>query len=217
MGNRFLYLVRHGQYNRMNDDAGELTERGLEQAQLTAEMMASLPIDIIHCSSTVRAQQTAEVISECYSDVALKPSDTLRECIPAITPQLNEFYLSSKAPMPTEEAVAACVERLDSAYDHYFQPTVGRDDSYELIIAHGNVIRYFITRALDVRAEVWVKLAIYNCGVSLVIVDPEGNTALITHNVAIRRIADRVVHFHDGQVKEIEEIEEKIQPSELSW
>lgn len=42
-------------------------------------------------------------------------------------------------------------------------------------------------------------------------------TALITHNVAIRRIADRVIHFHDGKVKEIEEITDKIQPSELRW
>jgi len=42
-------------------------------------------------------------------------------------------------------------------------------------------------------------------------------TALITHNVAIRKIADRVVHFHDGRVQEIEQIADKIQPSELRW
>ncbi len=42
-------------------------------------------------------------------------------------------------------------------------------------------------------------------------------TALITHNVAIRKIADRVIHFRDGQVQEIEQIAEKIEPSELRW
>jgi putative ABC transport system ATP-binding protein len=42
-------------------------------------------------------------------------------------------------------------------------------------------------------------------------------TALITHNVAIRKIADRVIHFHDGQVQEIEQIADKIEPSELRW
>jgi putative ABC transport system ATP-binding protein len=42
-------------------------------------------------------------------------------------------------------------------------------------------------------------------------------TALITHNVAIRKIADRVIHFRDGQVQEIEQIAEKIAPSELRW
>jgi putative ABC transport system ATP-binding protein len=42
-------------------------------------------------------------------------------------------------------------------------------------------------------------------------------TALITHNVAIKDIADRVIRFHDGQITNVESIEHKIAPADLKW
>jgi putative ABC transport system ATP-binding protein len=68
------------------------------------------------------------------------------------------------------------------------------------------------TGALDSKTGIIVIQALVDVNAQL-----GTTTALITHNVAIRRVADRVIHFHDGQVKEIEEITDKIQPSELSW
>jgi putative ABC transport system ATP-binding protein len=42
-------------------------------------------------------------------------------------------------------------------------------------------------------------------------------TALITHNIAIKDIADRVIHFRDGQIVRIEDVEHKIAPADLKW
>ncbi|MGI9407755.1 MAG: ABC transporter ATP-binding protein, partial [Hyphomicrobiaceae bacterium] len=42
-------------------------------------------------------------------------------------------------------------------------------------------------------------------------------TALITHNAEIRRIAHRVIYFHDGQIAKTEENAERISPSEVTW
>lgn len=42
-------------------------------------------------------------------------------------------------------------------------------------------------------------------------------TALITHNAEIRRIAHRVVYFHDGQIAKTEKNEVRIAPGEVSW
>jgi putative ABC transport system ATP-binding protein len=42
-------------------------------------------------------------------------------------------------------------------------------------------------------------------------------TALITHNVAIKDVADRVIHFRDGQITTIEEVEHKVAPADLRW
>lgn len=46
----------------------------------------------------------------------------------------------------------------------------------------------------------------------------EGRTfLLVTHNAVIAKMADRVIHFKDGQVVKIEENPEPLEPEELSW
>jgi putative ABC transport system ATP-binding protein len=40
---------------------------------------------------------------------------------------------------------------------------------------------------------------------------------IITHNAAIQRIAHRVAFFADGRITEVKAIEERLQPSDISW
>lgn len=42
-------------------------------------------------------------------------------------------------------------------------------------------------------------------------------TALITHNRVVGKMAQRVIHLSDGQVREVEEIAEQVPARELSW
>jgi putative ABC transport system ATP-binding protein len=42
-------------------------------------------------------------------------------------------------------------------------------------------------------------------------------TAVITHNAAIARMADRVIHLADGRIASVETNASKISPRELSW
>lgn len=42
-------------------------------------------------------------------------------------------------------------------------------------------------------------------------------TLVITHNVSIASMADRVIHMRSGEITEIERNERKLSPSELSW
>jgi putative ABC transport system ATP-binding protein len=42
-------------------------------------------------------------------------------------------------------------------------------------------------------------------------------TALITHNVAIAAMGDRVIHFADGRVSNIEVNAKRADPAELRW
>jgi putative ABC transport system ATP-binding protein len=42
-------------------------------------------------------------------------------------------------------------------------------------------------------------------------------TLVITHNVAIARMADRVIYFSDGRVARIERNAEKASPRDLAW
>jgi len=42
-------------------------------------------------------------------------------------------------------------------------------------------------------------------------------TAIITHNVSIGAIADRVFHFSDGRISEVIENERRVAPAEVHW
>lgn len=42
-------------------------------------------------------------------------------------------------------------------------------------------------------------------------------TAIITHNAATRRIANRVFHFRDGEIVQVVENEKPVAPSEVVW
>jgi broad specificity phosphatase PhoE len=64
-----IFVVRHGQtewnvLKKMQGSADiELNEKGLLQANDTAEMLKDLTFDIIFCSPLKRAKQTAEIIN----------------------------------------------------------------------------------------------------------------------------------------------------------
>lgn len=42
-------------------------------------------------------------------------------------------------------------------------------------------------------------------------------TVVITHNVAIAKMADRIIHLADGKISEIEKNSKKLSPSQLEW
>jgi broad specificity phosphatase PhoE len=51
-------------------------------------------------------------------------------------------------------------------------------DRYELVVCHGNVIRYSLLRALQLPVQGWLRLAIYNTGISHLIIRSNGHVAL---------------------------------------
>lgn len=88
MAQRFLYLLRHGQYARNGslpgDSDGRLTMLGREQVALAAGRLAGLPIATIHHSTMRRAVGTTEAVAARFPGVTLQPSAMLRECIPFV-------------------------------------------------------------------------------------------------------------------------------------
>jgi len=47
------------------------------------------------------------------------------------------------------------------------------------VVCHGNVIRYFVTRALDVDTEAWLGMSIGNCSLTTISVAADGSTKLL--------------------------------------
>jgi putative ABC transport system ATP-binding protein len=68
------------------------------------------------------------------------------------------------------------------------------------------------TGALDSKTGIHVLEALVNVNNDL-----GTTTALITHNAEIRRIAHRVIYFHDGQIVKVEENATRASPHDISW
>lgn len=67
--------------------------------------------------------------------------------------------------------------RIESAFRKYFHranPSQTKD-SYEILVCHGNVIRYFVCRALQFPPEGWLRFSLYNCSLTWVAIKPSGH------------------------------------------
>lgn len=183
MGNRIIYLVRHGQYKNNSQDSeepdGPLTVLGREQAVFTAKRLQSIPFSVIHHSTLKRATETAVIIAQQFPDIPLKPSNTLKECIPCVPDGYAQYFTN----IPQEE-IDKGNAWAKNAFTAYIQPLPNNiaKDQFELIVAHGNLINYIIGQAIKAPEESWLFTDIENGAVSQVTIFPSGITKLSRHN-----------------------------------
>ena len=183
MPHRYIYMVRHGQYETAKRDDGALTITGEKQAHKTATCFTQcIPFTTIYHSTILRAEQTAKIICpRARLPFHVVATDLLRECVPSIPAHMSTLF-NANHPGTSPEEMTLCVDQLQNFYDSHFVPAEN-DDVYELFVCHGNVIRYITAHALQVNAaNIWLNMLIYNCGISHLMIDKSGQVYVITHN-----------------------------------
>jgi serine/threonine-protein phosphatase PGAM5 len=174
---RYLYLIRHGHYDYEDEaapDVGKaLVPLGVAQARLVAARLSSLPVEmtVLRSSTMTRARQTARVMGEDFPELKLEQSRLLRECTP---PTWREDIVADVDPSEMSE----CVDQLEKAYAEFFVPSPD-SDRHDIIVCHGNVIRYFVTKVLGVDTMAWLGMSVGNCSVTVVRIDPNGRIKLL--------------------------------------
>jgi len=175
---RHVLLVRHGQYNmEAKDDLDRhLTEVGKQQAQITGERLkdTGIKFDRVVVSTMTRAQETANLICQSLPVLPHEDCSALREGapwppIPTSTnwkPERFEFYQDYPR---IESAFRKYIHRADASQT---------EDSYDLIVCHGNVIRYFVCRALQFPREGWLRMSVGHCGLTWITIRPSGSVSL---------------------------------------
>jgi serine/threonine-protein phosphatase PGAM5 len=159
-----FYLVRHGQYDpaRATDwRGGGLTDLGWRQAELTAARLGRLPIRRIYYSTLLRATQTASAVMQFFPDLKAKPSRLLWELVPPFA-QADAHHFARNSPAELAESA----QRAETAWQRFFVGRVQRGGD-TLMVAHGNIIRYFACRALGVDPTVWLRAETHNCGLTI--------------------------------------------------
>ncbi|XP_041854628.1 serine/threonine-protein phosphatase PGAM5, mitochondrial isoform X2 [Melanotaenia boesemani] len=176
---RNILLIRHSQYNLSgtSDKEKTLTPLGREQAELTGQRLAALGLkyDVLIHSSMARATETAHIISKHLPGVDLVRCDLLREGAP-IEPVPPVTHWKPDAVYHED---GARIEAAFRRYIHRADPKQ-KDDSYEIIVCHANVIRYFVCRALQFPPEGWLRMGLNNGSITWLTIRPSGRVALRT-------------------------------------
>lgn len=174
---RVIVLVRHGNYTpdpQVDPKVGPpLNPIGVAQANLTGARLAELGehFDGLYVSPMQRARDTAAVIARDLPGSVFKVDDELAECIP---PTWRTDV--TKGVKPAE--LAACKARLDRVFTHYFRLANGHEKDV-LLVCHGDVIRYLVTRALGVDTRAWLEMSVRNASITRIGVEPDGRFKVI--------------------------------------
>ncbi len=176
-GTRTLYLIRHGEYDHedpLPHDVGKkLTPLGMAQARIVAARLRGLPdrIDAITTSSLTRARETGRIVIQDFPGLTLLEDSLLSECTP---PTWREDIMAREDSTDLRE----CREQLDAAFAKYTTPSADGDRT-DVLICHGNVTRYFVTKALGVDTMAWLNMSVAHCSITRIVVRPDGSTKVL--------------------------------------
>lgn len=180
---RFVTLVRHGKYHTVDGDTGDLTRQGIEQMHYAAAGLQHERFDHMYYSTLRRAEQSAEILAESFPGVPMSGSELLRECVPSVPPRLEAIFQLNQRPRHRTDLLNQCLSRFELAFQHFCTPPPEPDmELHDLLVCHGNISRYFVTRALRVSLDAWVNMVMHNGGITRLRVDYDGTATLISHN-----------------------------------
>lgn len=176
---RNLFLVRHGEY--VHDAACDeevgcgLDALGREQARLVAARLDGLPLTFtsLQSSPMTRARETAAVVAGHFPELAHRIEGDIRECTP---PTRRQDVMADLEPGEAE----ACQAQLAAAAARLLVPATAGADENDIVVCHGNVIRWLVCRALEVDPQAWLGMSIANCSVTVIQVKADGTCKLVS-------------------------------------
>jgi len=169
-----LYLIRHGAYvadRNADPQLGPgLTALGIAQARLIAARLngAGVKFASLTSSPMQRARDTAAVMHETLATLPVAQSPLLRECMPPV-------FESVEAEAAER---AACAKQLDQAFAEFFTPTKNANRN-DILVAHGNVIRYLVMKALKVDTRAWLGMSVPHASLTVIQVYADGSTKVL--------------------------------------
>lgn len=181
-----IVLIRHGEYESGKDDhLRVLTDRGRRQASLAGSRLQEMvdskaiyPVKYVFYSTMARATETHGLIQPHLKGVLphhVEPCSMIREGAvcrpqpphPTWKPSDEDFY---KDGLRIEAAFAAHIHRADDEEED--------EDYTTVLVCHGNVIRYFALKALQLPVDAWLRTSVANCSISTLHIGPSGKVSL---------------------------------------
>jgi putative ABC transport system ATP-binding protein len=165
-------------------------------------------VELTHASQRELTQYRREHVGFVFQFYNLMASLTARENVALVTEIAEQ-------PLSPEEALQ--IVGLEQRLDH-FPSQLSGGEQQRVAIARAIAKQPSVllcdepTGALDSKTGVRVLEALRNVNEKM-----GATTLLITHNAAVADMADRVVIFSDGQIREQRRNEQRKAPEEISW
>lgn len=185
-GQRIRQLFEGG-FHDDNDDV-------VDHSAVPMSQRGRCHIKAIHTSDMARAKETADII-QSYLPTSIPRTEP--------DPLLNEALPSPMIPIrPDIPNASQEIDNNHDRIEQVFHKYVYRDmasapakrdggggggggdsetattddvtDEFEIIVGHGNVIRYMFCRALQLPPEAWLRLSILNCSITYIVIRPNG-------------------------------------------
>ncbi len=174
---RTIIFVRHGQYT---SDPEKLTSLGRKQAKIAAKAIALLKPSKIYCSTMPRAKETANVIGQ-HLGLKFTAKDIFREGLLPGTIGFNQLITKGIPPDKKKEILAkmrVARKNADLAFKRLFK-IPQRGQSTEVVVAHGNVIRHWVCKALDISEKNWLKMDVSHTSLTTIRISKAGQFVLL--------------------------------------
>jgi serine/threonine-protein phosphatase PGAM5 len=170
-----LYLIRHGAYvaDRNADPqlGPSITPLGVAQARLIAARLSGsgVTFDSMTSSTLQRARDTAAVMHETLANVPVAQSPLLTECTPPLSETVEDEVTRERT---------ACGKQLDQAFAEFFTAAKGAKRN-DILVAHGNVIRYLVMKALNTDTRAWLGMSVAHASLTVIQVQPDGSARVL--------------------------------------
>jgi serine/threonine-protein phosphatase PGAM5 len=172
LGTRNILLVRHGQYD--SEGIGSLTALGREQAAHTGQWLSQnlvgQRVHAIFSSTLPRAKETSDIVAKSLTRQPVKRAAVLRE----------GMYSKVKGyEVPASEREEDR-QRGDAAFEKFFR--VSRTDRLEVLVCHGNLIRYLVCKAMEIPVIRWTRMNSNHCALTRVLIRDTGAVRVVSYN-----------------------------------
>lgn len=175
---RHLFLIRHGNYVMEGelDEQHVLTNLGRQQADYVGKRIKELelPYTFMLNSTMTRAIETSDIMYKHLPQIPRKTCAMIREGAPC-PPEPPVGHWRPEAQQFYEDGA-----RIEAAFRKYFHRADAKQekDSYEIMVCHANVIRYFVCRAMQFPPEAWLRLTLHHCSITWLTIRPNGRVVL---------------------------------------
>ena len=195
MSKKFIYLVRHGESEGniglyRQGPTSPLTERGIKQAEIVANRCVNLPIDLCITSTMMRAQQTADIISNRIGKTFEKSDLFIERLRPSVqfgmavdsseSKEIDKILLQNFIKPNARIADEEIFEDLNSRAEKALDSLKNKKENHILVVTHGLFLRVIVGKVIfgndltgSICDDMFRALRTENTGISVIIFDEE--------------------------------------------
>lgn len=165
-----LYLLRHGQVE-FSEKHNEkiLTKIGKKQVQYSAKKLSQIKFDTIYSSTLIRTKQSSKIVSK-YHNNNIKYDDLFKELHKKVIGGIHNIIDETRFKKDSIRAKES------------WQLVSNLKKNKVLIVCHGNLIRYYICKLLNISAKKGNHFNIYEG--SITILDTKNNSIEIINDIS---------------------------------